>query len=172
MISEQPEADGNHQHDSELHTQRWSQQIDALHNAMAKEVARESALYGLTPTESKLIRLLLGHEEWTATNLAPELATRVSHISRIASKLVDSGLISRRRPRDDRRLVLLKLTDEGRAVGQELQQAILAYEEKLTESLNESDLRAFMTIVGRMLENDTPLTEQMVVRPARGNVIH
>ena len=172
MINEQPKADGNHLHGSELHTQGWSQQVDALHKAMAREVARGSALYGLTPTESRLIRLLLTQEDWTATKLAPELATRVSHISRIASKLVDIGLIDRRRPRDDRRLVLLKLTDKGRAVGQELQQAILAYEEKLTDGLDESDLRSLMTIVGRMLENDRPPTEQRVAHPVTGSVIH
>ena len=58
--------------------------------------------------------------EWTATELAQMLSADASSISRVVSKLVERGLLSRRRPREDRRKVLLKLTEEGVALGLEL----------------------------------------------------
>ena len=96
------------------------QHADALVNTVSRGVNRAAAAFNLTPLEFALIRLFLVDLEWTATELAHMLSVNASVMSRAVTKLVDRGVLHRRRPRKDRRVVLLKLTEEGVALGLEL----------------------------------------------------
>ena len=86
-------------------------------NTVSSGVDRAAAAFNLTPLEFALIRLLLIDLECTATALTHMLSVNAPTISRLVSKLVDRGVLHRRRPRKDRRVVLLKLTEEGVALG-------------------------------------------------------
>ena len=90
--------------------------VAGLMNAVATGIADLVAPHDLIPMEFALLRLFLRREEWTTTQLAQALPVKLSRISRIVTKLVDRGLILRRRLRSDRRVVILTLTEEGRAL--------------------------------------------------------
>ena len=81
---------------------------------------REAAACDLTTKEFAAVRLFLTDLEWTATELAQMLSVDASSMSRVVNSLVDRGVLRRQRPREDRRLVFLKLTEEGVALGLEL----------------------------------------------------
>ena len=105
----------------------------SLLHAVTKGVERETQAYNLTPLDFAIVRLFLTDREWTATELAQILPVEVSAISRIVSKLVDRGFLYRRRPKSDRRVVILKLTEEGKQKGLDLHARVHAYEERLVE---------------------------------------
>ena len=132
----------------------------ALLNAVAKGVNRELASHGLTSMEFAMVRLFLVDKEWTATELAQVLPVEVSAISRMVSKLVDRGLLSRRRPRSDRRVVLLRLTDHGREVGLELHESVHEYEGKLIEGIDPAELDTFHTVIEKIMANSSSITRQ------------
>ena len=87
--------------------------VTVLVNAVARGMAQLVAPHDLTHIDFALLRLFLGVEEWTTTQLAQALPLAPSSISRTVTKLVDKSLIQRRRLRSDRRVVILTLTEEG-----------------------------------------------------------
>ena len=143
----------NHSHRIETPLHSIGQHANALVNAVAGGVDREAAACDLTPTEFATVRLFLTDLEWTVTELAQMLSVDASSMSRVVSKLVDRGLLRRRRPREDRRLVFLKLTEEGVALGLELHERAHSYEEKLTRGISPEDLEVFLATIRRIVEN-------------------
>ena len=129
----------------------------ALLNAVSRGANREVASHGLTSMEFALIRLFLTDEEWTATELSQVLPVEVSAISRMVNKLVERGLLSRRRPKNDRRIVLLRLTQEGIELGLELHQWVHEYESRLTAGIDEGEIDALQSIVRRILINSSAI---------------
>jgi len=122
-------------------------------------VEAETKRYNLTPLDFALLRLFLADEEWTPTELASVLPVEVSAISRLVTKLVDRGLIYRRRPRRDRRVVLLKLTEEGTAIALDIHQRVHAYESSLVEDIPDEEIEDFLSTIRKILDNYNDRTE-------------
>ena len=90
--------------------------VAVLVNAVAKGMAELVAPHDLIPLEFALLRVFLGEEERTTTQLAQILPVKMSRISRVVTKMVGRGLMRRRRLSNDRRVVMLSLTEEGKAL--------------------------------------------------------
>ena len=108
--------------------------VTGLVNALAQGTVGLMAPHGLIPMEFALLRLFFVKEEWTTTELAQALPVKAPRISRVVSKLVDMGLVSRRRPSNDRRVVFLTLTDEGRTLTLDIQRTVHDYEAVIAEA--------------------------------------
>ena len=158
MTNTQGKADTSRSR-STLPLHSLGQHATALLNAVAKGVDRKIGSHGITPMDFAAIRLFLVDKEWTATELAQVLPVEVPAISRMVSKLVDRGLLFRRRQSTDRRVVILKLTEEGQRLGLELHQSVHSYEEKLTEGINEGDMDTFRSVIQVILSNATDLEQ-------------
>ena len=115
--------------------------------------------YGLFPVDFSLLRACQRMGECTATQLAEVVPTDPSRISRIVNKLVEMGLLSRRRLQDDRRMVMLRLTDEGSELTSELHGLTQAYYAALMEGIAAEDLRVFASTATRIAENYHRLQE-------------
>lgn len=122
--------------------------------AVTRGIADILAPYGLFPVDFALLRACrrMGGE-CTATQLGEVVPTDPSRISRIVTKLVDLGLLSRRRLQDDRRVVMLRLTDEGRELTSQLYGSTQTYYATLTEGIAAEDLRVFASTTARIMEN-------------------
>ncbi len=131
----------------------------ALLNVVAEGVEAEAEAYNLKPLEFALLRLFLTEEEWTPTELAEVLPVEVSAISRMVTKLVDRGMLYRRRPRSDRRIVLLKLTEEGTAFILEIHRRVHAYEDSLFQGIPEEEKEDFLSTIRKILDNYASITE-------------
>ncbi len=129
----------------------------ALANAVSQFMRRELAPHGLNNLDFTLIRLFLTDEEWTASELAQIMPLDNPAISRVVSKLVDKGILARRRPREDRRFVLLKLTEFGVALGLELHEKLHSYEAKLVEGVAEEEIEALRSTIKKVLQNHNAL---------------
>ena len=68
--------------------------------------------HGMTP-RCVLVLEMLKKSDKTATSMASDILSKVS-ITAISDKLVKNRLITRNRSKEDRREVILSITDEGR----------------------------------------------------------
>ena len=129
------------------------QHAKALVNAVAKGADREAAAYNITPTEFAVIRLFLTDLEWTSSELGQMLSVDTSAMSRVVTKLVDRGVLHRRRCRKNRRLVHLKLTEEGVALGLELHKRAHSYEDMLIHGINAEHLSICLDTIKKIVAN-------------------
>ena len=134
--------------------------VDGLLTAFYQGAAREAARYNLTTPEFNLLSACLRREEeCTATELARILPVDASRISRMVTILVDRGLLKRRRLPDDRRVVMLSLTEEGVEMTSQILQSINQNNARLLEGIDRDEIRVFASVVSRIVANHTAMQE-------------
>ena len=133
--------------------------VAGLVNAVDKGMADEVAPYDLSTLEFSLLRFCMEQVECTATQMGEVLPSDAPRISRMVSRLVDMGLLSRRRLRSDRRVIKLRLTEQGSELTSQLVSRVRAYEAMLTESISEKELRAFASIASKIVANHASLNQ-------------
>ena len=126
MTTLQPRPNRGRQFDSleqEVFLSLW-RTYDRLH-ALEEELFGR---YDLTPQQYNALRLLRGQGDRKLATLAlgARLVSRAPDITRLLDKLDQRGLIVRQRPADNRRMVLIGLTDRGRALLAELDEPVRA----------------------------------------------
>ena len=127
--------------------------VTSLANSVSKGMMDELELYGLTPLEYSLMRFCRERTECTATELAEVLPLDVSRISRMVTRLVDRGFLARRRPREDRRVVYLRLSDEGQELTSYLIQHLQVFYDRLTENISDAEMGVFLAVTLKINEN-------------------
>ena len=131
--------------------------VTGLANAVARSMAELAKSNGLMPLDFVLLRLFLEREEWTTTQMAEALPVTLSLVSRVVTKMVGMGLLRRRRLRSDRRVVMLALTEEGRALTLELHRSVQACDARLSEGVSEEELAVFASVTSKVMANYTAL---------------
>ena len=124
-----------------------------LMNAVEMGISAEVGPHNLTSTEFSLLRACMNIGECTATQLAVLLPVDASRISRIVNGLVNKGLLVRQRQTYDRRVVMLRLTDEGYELTESLNQRVHSYDNRLMAGVTEEEMRAFVAITRKILAN-------------------
>ena len=130
--------------------------ISRLINRLAVSVSRMAggalSPFGVSPMDYGILEICRDANGVTGVELAESLMTDTSAISRRVNALVEAGLVSRTRMTDDRRKVLLHLTDEGRTLTRRIAAEMRARESVLVEGVVEDDLRVFASVGQRMME--------------------
>jgi DNA-binding MarR family transcriptional regulator len=113
---------------------------------------REEDLFGrydLTPQQYNALRLLRGEggRKLATLALAARLVSRAPDITRLLDKLEERGLIERERPADNRRIVLIGLTDAGRSLLAELDERVRECHVRQLGHLSETQLRELITLL-------------------------
>lgn len=153
MGKRHPESVSGSTHPGEIQLHSLGQYATAFLEAVSKGVKADLSHEGLTPLQFAMIRLFLTDEEWTVSELADVLPVEVPAVSRHVTRLVDRGILYRRRQGNDRRFVLLKLTEEGRKLGLELQSKEHLHEEALVDGIDEVEVEAFLSTISKILNN-------------------
>ncbi|MGQ0637279.1 MAG: MarR family winged helix-turn-helix transcriptional regulator [Planctomycetaceae bacterium] len=112
----------------------------------------EDELFGrfqLTPQQYNLLRLLRGeHPEPLPTlALASRLVSRAPDITRMLDKLEQAGRITRERPVDNRRLVLVRITPAGLALLKELDKPVRECHDRQLGHLSRGDLDRLIALL-------------------------
>ena len=136
--------------------------VAVLVNAVDKGMAELVAPHDLIPLEFALLRVFLREKERTTTQLAQILPVKMSRISVVVTKMVGRGLMRRRRLSNDRRVVMLSLTDEGTALTSELDRRVQGYEAKLSEGVSEEDMATFASVTSTVMANHSALKRTRV----------
>ncbi len=146
-------------HSAEQQPSDFGTYVGGLANVVYKGVAAEVAPYDLSPVDVQMMLVFRETHECTATYLARLLPVDATRISRQVTGLVDKGLLLRRRLREDRRIVMLRLSPEGEELASELSERMNAYYARLTEGFSEEEMRAFATIAQGIIANYEAMQE-------------
>jgi DNA-binding MarR family transcriptional regulator len=110
-------------------------------------------------TEARVLVEIARRERPSARELAADLDLDAGYLSRMLKSFEHQGLIRRRQSAEDRRRLLLELTDRGRRVFRDLDRRAVQETERLVAHLSPADrqrlIRAFAT-VSRLLDDTTP----------------
>ena len=84
--------------------------------------------HGLSHARYNVLRILRGasRHEASCQRIGEQLVTRVPDVTRLIDRMVKDGLVTRSRSAADRRVVLVRLTDAGRALVDALDEPVNA----------------------------------------------
>jgi len=148
-------ADTQEQVTAWMNLQQVNRVLEGVLEHRVKEVADLSL-----PEYEALFRLQIasGHP-LQMSEIASQLINSPSGMTRIVDRLERDGLIERETPADNRRVVLVKLTDHGRKV---LNRADEAFRQALRESfsshLSEAELADLRRLMRKLLEGNSAWT--------------
>lgn len=121
------------------------------HIATRAAETRYSLLAGLRLTEARMLLVLGIFGPSTVERVLREMSLEKALASRSASSLVDRELIRRRPHRNDGRVVVLSLTEQGRSVFEKLYGAILGWNEEWLSVLNDADRTTFLNCIEKLI---------------------
>lgn len=94
-------------------------QLDESFRQVRRQITSEwnkHNVHGLGMTHGKMLIILSESGPLNASALAEQLSITSGGVTGIADRLIDLGFIERKRGEQDRRVVMLGITDEGRKV--------------------------------------------------------
>ncbi len=104
----------------------------------------------LTATQYNVLRILrgAGSEGLSCSEIGERMVTKDSDVTRLLDRIESQGLISRERPMNNRRLVIVRITEEGLRVLEELDKPVEENHRRLIGHLGKEKLQ----IVNELLE--------------------
>src|SRR5215467_9630423 len=96
--------------------------------------------YVVTPPQWGALSLLLVQDGMTIGTMSQKRGVDAPAATRIITRLEQSGLVERRHDREDRRVVKVYLTDEGRDISRTLVVAVEHFEHSLKRGFAEGEL--------------------------------
>src|SRR5438445_2294549 len=107
--------------------------------------------YVITPPQWGALSLLLEQDGMTIGTMSQKRGVDAPTATGIITRLEQSGLVERRHDREDRRVVKVYLTDEGRDISHTLASAVEHFEHSLTRRFSEGDLDRFLTQLQQLI---------------------
>ncbi|HSV53638.1 MAG TPA: MarR family winged helix-turn-helix transcriptional regulator [Burkholderiaceae bacterium] len=122
-------------------------------NQIGQEVERQMEPNGLTNAQwVPLLKLYLGHAE-TAAELARECELDAGSMTRLLDRLEGKGLCRRERSSEDRRVVNLALTEEGRDAAKEIPVVLSRVQNACLEGFTREEWLTLKGFLRRVLGN-------------------
>ncbi len=102
--------------------------------------------------EMQVISYLSTHPGAKMTQIAEYLLLGLSNLTAIVDKLVHKNIVQRSRCDEDRRVVLVSLTDEGEAIARTNREQKHDLAEQMLAALDEADQERLMAIMQRIVD--------------------
>ena len=114
--------------------------------------------FGLTPQQYNVLRLLRSrHPQKVPTlSLASRLVSRAPDITRMLDKLHDRGLIARQRPSDNRRVVMVGITEAGLALLEEMAPKVRACHVRQVGHLSSDEMTTLVNLLNKVRSPHEP----------------
>ncbi|AIQ12717.1 MarR family winged helix-turn-helix transcriptional regulator [Paenibacillus durus] len=128
--------------------------IDAYHTVTRRINARirESIEEGLTSEQFQILRLIDGQPFCTSTYLSEALCVGKSSITAMINRLAEAGIIKRTRDENDRRLVYLAISENGRAIYETAEEKVLEVISPYLMNFDKDKVEQFITMFERLAE--------------------
>jgi len=124
--------------------------------AIDRELATDKRLAPLEMSAAQYIIIanLAGPgEPRSAADLCKGISYDAGAMTRMLDRLENKGLIRRSRSAHDRRLMILELTDEGRAAYPRMREISMAVANRFLRGFSKAEARQLEGFLGRMLDN-------------------
>ena len=121
-----------------------------------KDLAGDQRLAPLELSAAQLIiiaNLAAAEEPLSASDLCKHISYDAGAMTRMLDRLESKGLIRRNRCPQDRRLMYLELTDEGRAAYPRMREISMAVANRFLAGFTKAEARQLEGLLARMLEN-------------------
>lgn len=125
--------------------------LHQIHSAIFLEECKE---FGLTPVQYGLITALLQHPGSDQRSLGVEVGIDRTNVADVLERLSERGLVRRERSETDRRSMNVFLTDEGRAVVDQMYASMVRAQERLLAPLDSEFRPAFMAMLTQLVEGN------------------
>lgn len=127
-------------------------QVCRLHHTRARALLEGIGLYRGQPP---LLFALWEKEGRTHSELADILSVQPSTITKMLKRMERAGFVERRQDPDDQRVSRVYLTDAGRMIQKEVQQAFLALEEETFDGFTLEERTLLRRLLARIRDNLT-----------------
>lgn len=124
--------------------------------ALDRELTADRHVADIGVTAAQFIvmaRLAAAERKKSASDLCREMSYDAGAMTRMIDRLEGKGLIRRARCPQDRRLVYLEMTEQGRAVYPRLRELSMSIQNRFLRGFSRADARQLEGLLGRMLEN-------------------
>ena len=124
--------------------------------ALDRELMADRHVADIGVTAAQFIvmtRLAAAERKKSASDLCKEMSYDAGAMTRMIDRLESKGLIRRARCTQDRRLVYLEMTEQGRSVYPRLREPSMAIQNRFLRGFSRADARQLEGLLGRMLEN-------------------
>jgi DNA-binding MarR family transcriptional regulator len=119
--------------------------ISRMYNQKAK-------IHGLTMSIG-FILLIVDKEGTPSTQLGPRMGMEPTSLSRTLKTMESKGLIFRKVDKDDKRKVLILLSEEGVKLRKQVKEVVVSFNEKLIKEIPPNKLNAFFEVMEIIDEN-------------------
>ncbi len=107
--------------------------------------------FGISPQQFNILKILRENGSWMSMNSVKELMIdKAPNATRLSDKLIDKGLITRRRCETDRRVVFLLITDEGLELLKRIDEMKNDEMEAFKSRITDAGAAAFSDILDRL----------------------
>jgi DNA-binding MarR family transcriptional regulator len=144
-----------------------SSAVHLLHRAgqCADEMFSTSLNTGtMTPRQFAVLKAVEASSEPSQTTLVEMTGIDRSTVADIVRRLVERGLVQRRRTRKDARMYALRLTVKGNAALRSAEPAAQTTDEKLLAPLAPGERKAFINALDRIVKAIGPISSARVTR--------
>jgi DNA-binding MarR family transcriptional regulator len=109
--------------------------------------------YVITPPQWGALELLLVQDGMTIGAMSHKRGVDAPAATGIITRLEQMGLVERRHDRDDRRVVKVYLTDEGRDISHTLVSSVESFEQRMKRGFSESEMDRFLLQLQQLIAN-------------------
>jgi DNA-binding MarR family transcriptional regulator len=109
--------------------------------------------YVITPPQWGALSLLLVQDGMTIGAMSQKRGVDAPAATGIITRLEQSGLVERRHDREDRRVVKVYLTDEGRDISHTLVASVEHFEQRMKRGFAESEMDRFLLQLQQLIAN-------------------
>lgn len=123
-----------------------------LEEAQATDKKEAAAVEQLTRGEMRVLRALGRQDCCTMSGIADMICLSLSSMTGLVDRLVEKGLVKRDRSPEDRRVVQVVLTDEGREAHEAAMEGPAAFAKRVLKGLNAEEQEALATLMKKVAE--------------------
>ena len=131
-------------------------QVRQAQISVFRDIAQRLKGLDITPGEFSLLTLVDNNPDISQTALVKIYDLDKSTLSHAIKRLVDRGLIHRKRPMHDKRLYALKLTSDGQRILQKATQEIETQENIMDLALRPGEREQFLDMLVRITRKLSP----------------
>lgn len=128
--------------------------LHQIHYALFFE---ECAAFDITPVQYGLLTTLSLNPDLDQNSIGRELGIDRTNVADVLARLAKRGLVERHRSKEDKRMVLARLTPAGRRITDEMYGAMLKAQNRLLAPLRPGERKAFIDTLLQLIEGNNHL---------------
>lgn len=132
---------------------RLERMIRRVRDVQAEALDRELGPFDINATQFTILAALVSGDANSASGLCRRVAYDAGAMTRMVDRLVRKGLVRRVACPDDRRILHLEVTDEGKALYRELQARADTVQKRFRRGFTDNEVRQLEALLQRTLAN-------------------